>query len=135
MQPIDSYREKGFFGCRCFELFDDRVVVSGYQAFTHDSKLTVPLATLEPIISRLGIHEKIRLIGVVLFIVCGIGALSCVRHPPIYANPGFWVSGFFSLFGLFMLLRSFRRIEAVAFFTPAGSSAHDLEDWSGHGTL
>ena len=37
MQPIDSYREKGFFGCRRFELFDDRVVVSGYRAFTNDS--------------------------------------------------------------------------------------------------
>lgn len=120
MQPIDSYREKGFFGCRSVELFDDRIVVSGYQAFTSDFKLIVPLATLEPTISQLGIHERIRLIGVVMFIGTGIGALSWGGHPPIYANPGFWVCGFFSLFGLFLLLRSFRRIEAAAFFTTAG---------------
>ena len=120
MQPIDSYREKGFFGCRRVELFDDRIIVSGYRAFTSDFKLTVPLATLEPSVNHLGIHEQIRLIGIVVFIVGGIGALSWCGHSPIWTNPGFWVCGFFSLFGLFLLLRSFRRIEAAAFFTSAG---------------
>lgn len=120
MEPIDSYREKAFFGCRRVELFDDRVVVSGYQAFTNDFKLTVPLATLEPTISQLGIHEQTRLIGAVVFIAGGIGALSWGSHSPIYANPGFWVCGFLALFGLFLLLRSFRRIEAAVFFTSAG---------------
>jgi hypothetical protein len=120
MQPIDSYREKGFFGCRRVELFDDRVVVSGYRAFTHDFKLIVPLASLEPTVSQLGIHEQIRLLGAVVFIGGSIGALAWAGHPPIYANPGFWVCSFFSLFGLFLLLRSFRRIEAAAFFSTAG---------------
>jgi len=120
MQPIDSYREKAFYGCRLIELFDDRVVVSGYQAFKHDFKLTVPLATLEPTVSQLGIYEQIRLIGIVAFLGGGAGAFSWGSHHPIYANPGFWVCGFFSVFGLYLLLRSFRRIEAAAFFTSAG---------------
>ncbi len=109
MEPIDSYRERGFFGCRRVELFDDRVVFSGYKAFTSDFNLTVPLATLEPTISQLGIHEQIRLIGSVVFIGGGIGALSWGGHSPIYANPGFWVCGFFSLFGILLLLRSSRQ--------------------------
>ncbi len=120
MQPIDSYQEKGFFGCRRVELFDDRVVVSGYHAFTNDFKLTVPLATLEPTVGQLGIHEQIRLFGIVIFICGGIGASAWGGHPSIYANPGFWVCGLFSVFGLYLLLRSFRRIEAAAFFTSGG---------------
>jgi hypothetical protein len=80
----------------------------------------VPLATLEPAVSQLGIHEQIRLIGIVVFGGGGLGAAAWGGHPPIYANPGFWVCGFFCLFGLYMLLRSFRRIEAAAFFTSAG---------------
>jgi len=120
MEPIVSYQEKGFFGWRRVELFNDRVVISGYQVFTNDFNLTGPLASLEPTISQLGFHEQIRLIGLVVFIGGGIGALSWGGHLPIYANPGFWVCGFFSLFGLFLLLRSFHRIEAAAFFTTAG---------------
>lgn len=117
MQPIDSYREKGAFGSRRLELFDDKIVVSGYPA---SPKVTVPLATLEPTVSQLGIHEQLRLIGIGVFVGGGLGAASWSGHPPIYANLGFWVCGFFCLFGLYMLLRSFRRIEAAAFFTSSG---------------
>ncbi len=120
MQPIDSYREKGFFGSRRMELFEDRVVVTGYNAFVSDYQLIVPLATLEPTVNHLGIHEQIRLIGIVVFVGGGLGALSWGGHPPIYAHAGFWVCGLFSLFGFYLLLRSFRRIEAAAFFTSAG---------------
>ena len=73
---IDSYREKAFFGYRLIELFDDHVVVSGYRAFGTDFKLNVPLGTLEPNISHLGIREQTRLIGLILFIGGTIGALA-----------------------------------------------------------
>jgi len=117
---IDSYREKAFFGYRLIELFDDHVVVSGYRAFGTDFKLNVPLRTLEPNISHLGIREQTRLIGLILFIGGTIGALAWESHPPIYRNVGFWVCSFFAVFGLVLLIRSFRRIETAAFYTSAG---------------
>src|SRR2546427_140838 len=67
-----------------------------------------------------GSREELRVIGAAVVTGGAVGALSWGGHLPIYATPGFWVCGFFSLFGLFLLLRSFRRIEAAAFFTSAG---------------
>ena len=100
MQPIDSYREKAFFGYRLIELFDDHVIVSGYRAFGTDFKLNVPLGTLEPNISHLGIREQTRLIGLIVFIGGTIGALAWGSYPPMYRNVGFWICSFFAVFGL-----------------------------------
>ena len=121
IQPLDSYRERGAFGARSIELFDDKVVVTGHRSFGGgDFSIIVPLETLEPTVNRLGIHEQTRLIGCAVFLVGGIAALSWLSRPPIYSNLGFWVCSILASFGLILLLRSFRRIEAAAFFTTAG---------------
>ena len=121
MDALDSYSEKGAFGARIIELFDDHVVVSGRRILGGgDYRLVIPLESLEPTSSQLGIHQQTRLIGVAVFLFATIGALGWVGHPPIYANIGFWVCTLFAVLGFILLIQSFRRIEAAAFHTRAG---------------
>ena len=120
MKPIETYREKNISGCRTIELFDDSVSITGYQAFTNDFKLTVPLNTLEPTVSQMGIREKTGLAGFAVLAAGSYGAFKCaVQHPPL-TNPGFWVCSFFALVGIYLLLRALRRIETAIFYTTAG---------------
>ncbi|MEO7317760.1 MAG: hypothetical protein ABIZ56_02095 [Chthoniobacteraceae bacterium] len=120
MKPIDTYREKNVFGCRTIELFDDSVSITGYQAFTNDFKLSVPLNTLEPTVSQMGIRERTGWIGFAILAVGSYSAFQCAtQHPPL-TNPGFWVCSFFALVGLYLLLRAIRRIETAIFYTIAG---------------
>ena len=120
MQPIKTYREKSVFGCRTIELFDESVSITGYQAFTNDFKLTVPLNTLEPSVSQMGIRERTGWIGVAILAAGTYGAFQCAaQHPPL-TNPGFWVCSFFAVIGLYLLLRAVRRIETAIFYTTAG---------------
>ena len=120
MKPIETYREKNVFGCRTIELFDDSVSISGYQAFTNDFKLTVPLNTLEPAASQMGIRERTGWIGAAILAAGSYGAFQCAaQHPPL-TNPGFWVCSFFALVGCYLLLRAIRRIETAIFYTTAG---------------
>ena len=120
MKPIETYREKTVFGCRTIELFDDRVSITGYQAFTSDFKLTVPLNTLEPNVSQMGIRELSGWIGFAILAGGSYSAFKCAgQHPPL-TNPGFWVCSFFALVGFYLLLRAFRRIETAIFYTTAG---------------
>src|SRR5437879_11747459 len=79
-----------------------------------------PMGTLEPDPSHLGIREQTRLIGLIVFIGGTIGALAWGSHPPMYRNVGFWVCSFFAVFGLVLLIRSFRRIETAACYTSSG---------------
>jgi hypothetical protein len=120
MDPIETYREKNVFGRRTIELFDASVSITGYQAFTNDFKLTVPLKTLEPQASQMGIRENTGWIGIAILAAGIYGAFQCAgQHPPL-TNPGFWVCSFFALLGLYLLLRAIRRIETAIFFTTAG---------------
>src|SRR5437763_1984470 len=92
MDALDSYSEKGAFGTRVIALFDDRVIVSGRRILGGgDYKVVIPLESLEPTISQLGVHEQTRLIGAAVFLCGGIAALSWASRPPLYANTGFWV--------------------------------------------
>ena len=120
MQPIETYREKNVFGCRTIELFDDSVSITGYQAFTNDFKLAVPLNTLEPTVSQMGIREQTGWIGLAILAAGSYGAFKCASQHPLLTNPGFWVCSFFALVGLYLLLRAVRRIETAIFYTTAG---------------
>jgi hypothetical protein len=120
MEPIDTYREKGFYGVRLIELFDDRIVVKGSRLFAGDFNVPVPLASLEPTVALYGHREKIWLITLValaggIYNVCAWSA-----HPPVYSNPGYWFGWFFTGLGIFLLFRAVKRIETVAFYTSAG---------------
>ena len=120
MKLLETYREKNVFGCRTIELFDDSVSISGYQAFTNDFKVTIPLATLEPTVNQMGIREGTGWMGFALLAGGSFSAFKCAgQHPPL-TNPGFWVCSFFALVGLYLLLRAFRRIETAIFYTTAG---------------
>jgi hypothetical protein len=118
---LDSYCEKAAFGKRVIELYDDRVVVAGHRILGGgDFKLVIPLSTLDPTISQLGIHQQTRLIGVAVFLCAGIGALSWAVRPPVFAHIGFWVCSLLAVFGFVLLVQSFRRIETAAFYSTAG---------------
>src|ERR1700735_4527054 len=113
MEPIDSYRQKNVSGSRLFELYDDRVVVSGYQSFSSRFKRTVPLVILEPTIIEFKIRSYNDVAGFINFLVGGWGVLSFRNHPPIYANPGFWLCGFYAGVGLYLMLTAIHDVEAA----------------------
>jgi len=121
MALLDSYREKGFFGLRLFELFEDRIVVTRPYVLLRTTKVSVPLAQFEEGVEFQRFEEKTRNVGLIMFFLCACGALSWEKYPPIYTHPGFWSSCLFSFIGLLLVIRSFFQFEAAVFVTTRGS--------------
>jgi hypothetical protein len=120
MEPLDSYRQKNVSGSRLFELFDDRVVVSGYEAFSPRFKRTVPLVILEPTVIEFRLRSHNDVVGFINLMIGGWGAFSWRSHPPIYMNPGFWVCGSFAMIGLCLMLTAIRDVDAASFIEASG---------------
>ena len=66
MEPIATYEEQRFDGKRRFELFEDRVVVSGKTTFTSEFESVVPLTTLRPEFTRMRLRNLYFYMGIFL---------------------------------------------------------------------
>ncbi|WP_147263228.1 hypothetical protein [Roseimicrobium gellanilyticum] len=119
-QPLEIYRDRHLSGSRTLELFEDKITVSGYEAFKSNFKIDVPLNALETKSGHIQVRENTGLLGLVSF---GGGVYLMVdwtKYADFTTKPGFWVGAIFSLLGLYLLLRALRRVEHAIFYTPAG---------------
>lgn len=120
MALLDTYSEKGFFGLRLFELFEDRIVVTRPYILLRTTKVSVPLAQFEDAVEFQRFEEKTRKVGMVMFFLCAARALFWEKYPPVYVHPNFWMCCLFSFVGLLLVLRSFFQFEAAVFVTTRG---------------
>jgi hypothetical protein len=115
-----SYREKDMYGVRKLELFENRMVITGRNPGSSDHNLVVPFDHLEPTVNIVGSRGQGQWIGL-LFLVAGVSLMfEWSEHSPFWTNGGFWVGLVFALVGLYVFLRSFRRIEMSVFYSTAG---------------
>jgi hypothetical protein len=52
MNPIATYNETRFDGKRTFQLFEDKIVVTGKATLGGDFEIAIPLASLTPSVAR-----------------------------------------------------------------------------------
>lgn len=126
-QLIAVYRERRFDGKRTFELFNDRVDVSGSAQLSSDFQISIPLKTLIPTPTKLNIRHKAFWAG--LWAVIG-SALGCTvlgnAMNVSYASPAFILTLVLGLSGFALMLATMRKIEFIGFQSAAALRAIDI---------
>jgi hypothetical protein len=127
--PIATYDEARFDLRRHFELFPDRVRVTGRGQPWGQFDSTIPLATLQPHVNRLWVRGKLFRYGQIA-LACALGAavgLVFNYGTEILATPlAMVVIGSIAAVGLVLLLPNIRAVEFARFHTDAGLCGLDV---------
>lgn len=120
MTPMAIYSEKQFNVERQFQLYDDRIVVTGRVPGKSEFITEIPLSSLNPDFGRASRRNGIFWIGLIwicLFSWCFVSNYNASTDTRVVAM---CVTGFMILIGLGVAVVSFPKVESVRFSSNAG---------------
>ena len=116
--PVATYAERRFDGRRLFELYPDRVAITGIASLGARFELNISLDALLPTADRLWARPSGFWSGIGMLIVFSIAPMGFASVLSPWWKGLFWVS---AVGGLLLALATSRRIEWAVFRNAAGT--------------
>jgi hypothetical protein len=128
-EPIATYREARFELRRRFDLYPDRIRVTGKGLYIGRFDTVIPLSILNPEPNWVWVRGQLFRYGVLalIFAVCGVVGRLAGGGPEGLLSPwAIGVLGGVAWLGLMLTLANIRRVEFAAFTRKAGVTALDI---------
>lgn len=115
MEAIVTYSEVTLTGKRKYDLYPDKIVMSGSDTWSYDFEQTLPLTKISADYVKLRMRPTVSWISLTLFLLTGLLSIVLVREfsIPSRAIPG--VLGIFSGSALIVAIATMKKVEYARF--------------------
>ncbi len=126
-KPLATYTEARFDGTRQFELFADRIRVTGAATLQSRVDTTIPLSRIHPQVIKLWVRNRVFWVGTWIATIGLISATLLVKGfnvDPFSYAPG--ALGVIGMSGIALCLATARMVEFARFESDAGVAVLDI---------
>ena len=127
MEPLATYSEKRFEGCRKYELFEDKIRVKGNVSTRSDFEVALDLKDINPEYSIVRLRSTFWVPGLCIIIISTIIAviLSKVYRMTV---EDFWMglTLVMPVAGIILILATFKKVEFYSFRNSSGLTVMDI---------
>ncbi len=115
MKAIVTYSEVTLAGKRKYELYPDKVVITGVGSWSYEFEQTLVLKKISPDYIRLRIRPTVAWVSLTMFFLTGLASIVLVREFAIQSSAVPGVLGLFSGSALIVAIATMKKVEYARF--------------------